>query len=66
MFLFALARVNAWLCVCVRTLRLRVRVGAPVLTGRLVVLKVRGTAAIASNLKDTTLEQAPLQMDPLR
>lgn len=33
---------------------------------RLFVLKVRGIAAIASNLKDTALEQVLLQMDLLR
>lgn len=48
------------LCVCVSCVR------ALVLSCSLFVLKVRGIAEIESNLKDTALEQAPLQMDPLR
>lgn len=47
-------------CVCVSCVR------ALVLSCSLFVLKVRGIAEIESNLKDTALEQAPLQMDPLR
>lgn len=53
--------------VCAYELRVCVScVGALVLSCSLFVLKVRGISEIESNLKDTALEQAPLQMDLLR
>lgn len=54
-------------CVCVQAVCESVScVGALVLSCSLFVLKVRGIAEIESNLKDTALEQALLQMGLLR